>query len=133
LIDPAHGKRLALAGAAAVAFLSGTLLPFVARQGEAAMTGTSLASGFVGLFLLFAWIQFDRRALGVPRSSGFNFALAWFTLVAAPVYFLRHRARGRRWQPLLGLFLAATVGWNALLFGGIVASGFLTLMLHGPN
>jgi hypothetical protein len=132
-VDPSRGKWLALAGAVFVAFATGMALPFVARQGPEAMSVTSLGSMFIGLFALFAWIQFDRRQRGVPRSRGFNYALAWFGILAAPVYFVRHRARGQRWKPLLGLFLAATVGWNALLFAGMVAGGILTLVLHGPN
>jgi hypothetical protein len=126
---PARGKRLAVLGAAFVAFASGVLLPFVADSGESAIAWISLASAFTGLFALFAWIQFDRRERGLARSAGFNLALSCFTVVAAPVYFVRHRERGRRWQPVLGFFLAFTVGWNALLMGGIVAGSLLRALV----
>jgi hypothetical protein len=126
---PAPGKRSALGGAALVAFASGALLPFVAAHGQAAVAMIAVASSFLALFALFAWILYDRRERHVPRSPAFHFALAWFPLVAAPVYFVRHRARGRRWRPLLGFFLAITLGWNALLMGGILAGGVARVLL----
>jgi hypothetical protein len=132
LITTALGKRLALAGCVVVPFVSGLALPFVARLGEMAFVGTSFVSGYLGLFLLFAWVQYDRRELGVPRSAGFNAALVWFALIAAPVYFLRHRAPGRRWQPLLGLFVFGVLGWNVLLAAGLVAGGLTHYFIHGP-
>jgi hypothetical protein len=134
VIAPRLGKRLALVAAAFVALVSGALLPVAARLGgDDLITGVSLVSGFLGLFALFAWIQYDRRALGLKRSPGFNFALAWAALLTAPWYFVRHRPRGRRWQPLLGLALAATVGWNALLFIGMFTGGIALLAFLGPR
>jgi hypothetical protein len=126
---PARGKLSALLGAALVAFASGALMPFVAEHGREAVAMMAVTSSTLALFALFAWIQFDRRERHVPRSPSFNLALAWFAVVAAPVYFVRHRARGQRWRPLLGLLLAATVGWNALLIGGIVAGGIARVLL----
>ena len=132
-MDATRGKLLALAGAAVVAFASGMALPFAAPQGKAAVHGVSLASGFLGLFMLFAWIQFDRRQRGVSRSRGFNFALAWFPVVAAPAYFVRHRVGHQRWKALLGLFLASVFGWNALLFAGIVAGALAAVVVSGAR
>jgi hypothetical protein len=123
-------KHLALVGGAAAAFTSGGLLPFLAPLGENAFYGVTMAFSLAGLFCLFAWIQFDRRERGIPRSAGFNLALVWMALVTAPVYFVRHRERGRRWQPLLGLFLAGTVGWHFLFVAGLLVGATAYTVLH---
>jgi hypothetical protein len=124
-------KRWILAALAASAFASGMTQAFVPELGDTLFLHVQVAFVVLDVFLLFAWVQFDRRELGVPRSAGFNFALAWFALVAVPVHFARHRPAGRRWQPIVLFLLALTLGYHALLIAGVLCGMIARTLLIG--
>jgi hypothetical protein len=123
-------KRWILAAAAVSAFAAGLPMAFAPELGKNAFWSTQVVFLVIDLFLLFAWVQLDRRELGVPRSAGFNFALVWFAAIAVPVHFARTRPAGRRWLPIVVFLLAITVGYQVLamagaIFGVIVRALFL--------
>jgi hypothetical protein len=124
-------KRWILAAAAAAAFAGGVPMAFAPELGAPTFWTTQVAFGVLDLFLLFAWVQFDRRELGVPRSASFNFALAWLAVITVPVHFARTRPPGRRWQPITLFLLAMTLGYQALAIAGAIVGVLLRLVLLG--
>jgi hypothetical protein len=124
-------KRWTLAAAAVSAFAAGLAAAFAPELGEKGFW--TLQAGFIvlDLFLVFAWVQFDRRELGVPRSGGFNFALVWFSALAVPVHFARHRPAGKRAVPIVLFLLAISLGYQALAIAGAVCGIILRLLVLG--
>ena len=124
-------KRWILAAAAASAFAAGVPAAFAPELGTQAFWSTQVFFVFLDLFLLFAWVQFDRRELGVPRSAGFNFALAWFAMIAVPVHFARTRPAGRRWMPIVLFLLAMILGYQVLAIAGAIFGVILRMLFLG--
>ena len=125
-------KRWILAAAAATAFAAGVPMAFAPELGSNGSWSMQAAFLVLDLFLLFAWVQFDRRELGVPRSMGFNYALVWFSLIAVPVHLARTRPAGRRWLPIALFLLAMTVGYQALAIAGAIFGIIVRLLLGLP-
>jgi hypothetical protein len=122
---------MALAVAAASAFIAGITAAFAPELGEKGFWSLQVAFGVLDSFLLFAWVQYDRRELGVPRSTGFNLALAWFSAITVPIHFARHRPVGKRGLPIVLFLLAISIGYLVLLVAGAVCGIILHLLTVG--
>ena len=87
-------------------------------------------TGFLAGLFPFAWVLYDRRERGLPRSRWFNLRLASFPVPAPAIHLWRSRAPGRRMRPLFGL-LGAIFGAYALAVAGIIVGAVLLAVLVG--
>lgn len=107
--------------------------PLLDREASAAtVVGLGLVGFLVGYFP-FAWVIHDRRERGIPRSAGFNIALACATAVVAPIHLWRSRPRGQRLWPLLGMVGVAAGTQLAMLVGLVAGLMLVALTMDFPG
>ena len=102
--------------------------PLFDRDASAASVACLGLIGFFVGYFPFAWVIHDRRERGIPRSTGFNIALAAATGLVAPIHLWRSRPRGQRLWPLLGL-VGVAAGTQVGMLVGLGAG----LMLVAPT
>lgn len=130
---PRTGALIGIFASHALLGLASAWLPVGVRtDGAMPVAGIALVVFFAGYYP-FAWVIHDRRERGLPRSGGFNLALASFTALVAPIYLWRSRPRGQRLLPLLGMAGVVAGAWLLMLAGLIVGFAIVALTMTFPG